>query len=503
MAAAFPPLGWWWASILSVALLAASTFGQRLGWTALYGAIAGLAFFGPLLQWLTVVGADAWVALTVVCALWWVGLFMAQALVQRLPWWPVWVACLWVASESLRGALPLGGFPWGRLAYAQVTGPLLPFASVVGAAGLTFMVALAGCLAFEALRRALRGDRKVLLLTPVVMAGTVLATWFVGPSPAGGATTIMVAAVQGGVPGDGLNAMGERRAVLANHVRLTQELAAARPEGVDLVIWPENATDIDPFDDVAARAAIDAAVAAVGVPVLVGAVVEAPGDATRVANSGIVWVPGVGPTQTYVKQHPVPFGEYIPMRDILGSWVDRFRLVPRDFIAGEEAGVLDVAGITIGDVICFEVAYDSIMRDVVQAGAQLLVVQTNNATYGGTAQLGQQVAMSQLRAVEFGRPVVVAATSGISAVIDVDGSVRVSLGDGESGVLVEAVTAQMDTTVAMRIGEWLQAVIVVTAALALVYVTTTVIRSRRTPCGGHRSASLDGRPCPGRARSSL
>ncbi|MDD2818136.1 MAG: apolipoprotein N-acyltransferase [Candidatus Nanopelagicales bacterium] len=479
MTSAFPPLGWWWASILSIAFLAASTFRANLRCSALCGALAGAAFFGPLLVWMRVVGTDAWVALSLVNVLWWAGLFMAQSLAQRLRWWPVLVACLWVAMESLRGAVPLGGFPWGRIAYAQVSGPLLPLAAVVGAAGLAFLAALAGCLTCEFARRAALGERSVILCAPGALLIAVLIIASAGliglPEQA---ARVTVAVVQGGTPGDGLTAMGERRAVLANHVRLTRQLAALQRADIDLILWPENATDIDPFSDLMARNAIDDVVDEVGVPVLVGAVVAAPNDATRVANSGILWLPDVGPTQRYIKQHPVPFGEYIPMREILGSWIDRFRLVPRDFISGERAGLFDIGGIVLGDVICFEVAYDSIVGEVVRSGAQLLVVQTNNATYGGTAQLQQQVAIAQLRAVEYGRPVIVAATSGISTIIDVDGSIREFLGDGESGVIVDTVTPRSGFTIATAIGVWLQGIIV--AAATFVLVVGAVARLKAT-----------------------
>lgn len=479
MATAFPPLGWWWASILSIACLAASTFNANLRSSALSGALAGAAFFGPLLVWMRVVGTDAWVALVLVNIFWWTGLFMAQSLAQRLRWWPVLVACMWVATESLRGAIPLGGFPWGRLAYAQVSGPLLPLAAMVGAAGLAFAVALAGCLIYEFTRRVAQRDRRVLLLAPTAIVFALIIARSTGLSILPDETgRVTVAVVQGGTPGEGLTAMGERRAVLANHVRLTRQFAELRRTDVDLVLWPENSTDIDPFNDVMARSSIDAVVDEIGVPVLVGAVVEAPGDATRVANSGILWLPGVGPTQKYVKQHPVPFGEYIPMREVFGSWIDRFRLVPRDFISGDRSGLFDVDGIRLGDVICFEVAYDSIIGDVVRSGAQMLVVQTNNATYGGTAQLQQQVAISQLRAVEYGRPVIVAATSGISAIIEVDGTIRDSLGDGASGVLVATVTTRSGLTIATVISVWLQGIIVAVATFALAIGGFTRLKAR-------------------------
>ena len=280
----------------------------------------------------------------------------------------------------------------------------------------------------------------------------------------------------------GLSAAAERRVVLDNHARLTTRLGgqlAADGTVLDFVVWPESSTDIDPFQDTAARETIDAAVRAVGVPLLVGAVVQVPGDPSRVANMGIVWDPSTGPGPSYVKRHPVPFGEYVPFRQQLGQLVDRFALVPRDFVSGQRAGVLAIGGATIGDIICFEVAYDSLVRDVVDQGAQLIVVQTNNATYGGSAQLGQQFAMSRIRAAENGRTVLVAATSGISAIIDPDGSVAASIGDGGAGILLGRVALRDDLTVATRWGAILEVGFIATALGALMWSAISAFRCRR------------------------
>ncbi|MDV7390524.1 nitrilase-related carbon-nitrogen hydrolase, partial [Arthrospira platensis SPKY1] len=97
------------------------------------------------------------------------------------------------------------------------------------------------------------------------------------------------------------------------------------------------------------------------------------------------------------------------------SWISRFERIPKDFDRGDRPGILQLGPVVVGDVICFEISYDGLVRQTVRAGARVIVVQTNNATYGGTSQPAQQIAMSQLRAVEHGRDVLVAATSGITA----------------------------------------------------------------------------------------
>ena len=150
----------------------------------------------------------------------------------------------------------------------------------------------------------------------------------------------------------------------------------------------------------------------------------------------------------------MPFGEYLPGRSLVTSLVSRFERIPKDFTPGDTSGVLQLGPVRIGDVICFEIAYDTLVRDTVRDGAQVLVVQTNNATYGGTYQLAQQVAMSQLRAVEHGRSVLIAATSGITAIIDPAGNVVAELPENLPGWLVDSVPLRESLTVADRVGWW-------------------------------------------------
>jgi apolipoprotein N-acyltransferase len=285
---------------------------------------------------------------------------------------------------------------------------------------------------------------------------------------------VTAAVVQGNVPRTGMDAFAQREAVLLNHVQASEQLAADIAVGKapqpQLVVWPENSSDLDPYTDAEAYDQISKAVTALGVPTLVGLVVTAP-DGQGLQNTGVVWDPQAGPGQTYVKRHPVPFGEYVPFRSLLSPFVSRFDRVPRDFVAGDVPGVLQVGPATVGDVICFEVAYDSVVRDVVRSGADVIAVQTNNATYGRTGQVEQQLAMARLRAVEHGRSVLVAATSGISAVIAPDGQVLAQAPEFTQDALVVRVPLRTGLTLADRLGavpEWLLALVGLAAVVAAV-----------------------------------
>jgi apolipoprotein N-acyltransferase len=287
--------------------------------------------------------------------------------------------------------------------------------------------------------------------------------------------------VQGNVPKPGLDFQGEREEVLRNHVaatdRLTDDVRSGRVPMPDLVVWPENASDIDPFSDGGAYRLIDETVQRIGVPVLVGAVLDGPGP-DYVRNAGIVWSPAGGPGARYVKRHPVPFGEYIPFRAQLSGRIERLQQIPRDFFAGDRPGVLRLGPALAGDVICFEIAYDGLVRDVVKGGADVLVVQTNNATYNRTNQPPQQLAMSRLRAVEHGRAVLVAATSGISAVVAPNGAVLEQSDELTAETLVAQVPLRRTITVADRVGGWPEALLALTGLAAAAAAVGVAARRR-------------------------
>jgi apolipoprotein N-acyltransferase len=463
LVAAFPPYGIWPLAIVSVAAFALVTRGVRARRGAWLGLVYGAAFFIPLLSWTGIyVGPAPWLILALAEAAFMAALGAGLAVTATLPAWPLWGAALWVAEEAARDRGQFGGFPWGRLAFAQDGSPFAWLSAYGGAPLVTFGVALAGgLLAALALglrqrriRPALAAFGAAVALAAVVGAATAAGDWQTTPT-----RPYTVAVVQGNVPRLGLEFNAQREAVLRNHVSATLKLAAdaaagrvARP---DLVLWPENASDIDPIANADARALIDRAARAVGVPILVGTLADGP-TPTTIRNIAYVWDPRTGPGESYVKRHPVPFGEYIPLRSVARLVSKDVDLVQRDFVAGDRPGVLRVGPATIGDVICFEVAYDGLINDVAQS-SEMIVVQTNNATFGRSNETWQQLAMGRLRAIEHGRPVLVAATSGVSAVIDPDGHVQARSDVFTADVLVRTVSGRQGSTLAGRVGagpEW-------------------------------------------------
>jgi apolipoprotein N-acyltransferase len=494
-ALAFEPTAWAALLVPAVAGLSLAVRGARGRAAFGTGLAFGATFMALLLPWIQVIGVDAWIGLSLLEASFYGLLGVLLARVSTLPLWPVWAATCWVAVDALRSAVPWGGFPWGRLAFATVDTPLAAAMAWVGTSGTTFLVALLGTtLAWLVADRRRRARAAALAAVAVVAAAALPAVLPAQDRDPTG--TARVAAVQGNVPGEGMDAFSERRAVLDNHVRATHELAdridAGETEQPDFVLWPENSTDIDPFQDPTVHADISGATDAVGVPVLVGAMVGGPGP-VDVRNQGIVWEPGTGPGESYSKTHPVPFGEYIPMRAQLARLFERLDQIPRDMVPGTEPGVLDLAGTTVGDVICFEVAWDGLVHEVVDRGAEMLVVQTNNATYMGTGQVEQQFAIARLRALEAGRYVVVVATNGVSGIVAPDGSVVERAPVRETVVLEADVPLLSHLTVGVRVARWVEAALVAVALGALVAAAVRSRRSRRDAGPGGASPA-DGGP---------
>jgi apolipoprotein N-acyltransferase len=294
---------------------------------------------------------------------------------------------------------------------------------------------------------------------------------------------VTVAAVQGDVPGKGDDILYDYRQVTQNHVDATVDLArqvaAGEKPRPDFVLWPENSTAVDPFEDAETNSGIRTASSAIGVPILVGAIVDAGPD--QVLNQGIVWDPETGAGDRYTKRHPVPFGEYIPGRAIFThySFFDRLRDVGRDMLSGTRREPLDIAGVQVADAICFDVAYDDGIQAQLRNGAELLVVQSSNATFIHTDQIDQQFAITRLRAMETGRWVAVATTNGVSGIIAPDGHVVATAEPRTKTVLVERLGLSSALTPAMRIGPWSGRVAVALTVLGLVLVLLPYRRRRQ------------------------
>lgn len=469
----FPPRPLWWLAPFAFALLGACLYGRRARAGFGLGVLHGLGFLLPLLVWTSEgVGPVPWLALVTLESLL-IGLTtLAVALVSRLPGWPLWGAAVWIAGEALRARAPFGGFSWGKLAFGQPDGVFLPLAALGGTPLLSFAVALCGFGLYEALRVGAdtrRATAALLAATAVAapLAGALAARPLVSDAAEDG--TVVAAVIQGNVPRAGFGFNAQRRQVLDNHANRTIELAAdvkaGRVPKPDFVVWPENSSDIDPYTEPDAYGVIDKAVKAIGVPVAIGSVLAPETGPLR--NTMILWDPVKGPVDTYDKRKIQPFGERIPMRSfvrLFSSDVDRVR---RDFGPGKEPGVFDMAGSGVGMVTCYEAAFDDAVRSTVRAGAQVIAVPSNNATFGRTQMTYQQLAMDRVRAVEHSRTVLVPVTSGVSAVILPDGEIVQRTEMFTADALVAEIPLRSTETPATRSGPLVEYALLVVAAAGL------------------------------------
>ncbi len=453
----------------------------------LLGFTFGAVYFLTTLYWILLFGTLAWGALSLASAAF-VG--VSGAIIplvwrdERPVWSVIGIAALWTLTEYVRALWPLGGFTWGGLGYTQPNnGFLMPLASVLGVWGMSFVVALVNGLILLSLdavasRPRPRWSRVAALLAA---AGMVVLVPGLIPVPQPNGPRLDVAIVQGNDIEHRLaDPLEEDIRIARNHARLERALASDPP---DLTVWPEDSIDVDPTLVPQFGSLVTGSIRAVGRPALVGAITGTFGGTQY--NEGLLYDGGGRLVDRYRKVHLVPFGEYVPWRSALG-WISALRQVPRDLTPGRRPHTLvcpagdtscgRIAGLEFADVICFENTFPSLDRRLVADGAQVLVVSTNNASYGRTAASRQHLIMSRLRAVENGRWVVHAAISGISAFVDPDGRVHRPTGLFDLATDRMVVQASTARTLYSRYGDWFP-----WACGLTVLVLLAVPRRRRRP----------------------
>jgi apolipoprotein N-acyltransferase len=491
LCSSYPGFNWWWAAVVAFAVLAwvltrpATTPLGGFG----YGFLFGLAFYLPLIHWVSIlVGAIPLLALVLVCSLF-PGLFgLLAVVVRQLPGWPIWFAVLWAAQEWLKSTVPFGGFPWGVVAAGQTDGPFLPLVRLGGVPLLALAIVLVGCSAtamtleivtwLRPSRQSHAGSPPEVVLPAVCICLVFFATAAIWPqvrhsgSGSGNEPVVTAAVVQGNVPRLGLEFNAQRLAVLGNDVRETRRLAddvrAGRAPQPDFVVWPEDASEVDPLRNPDAAQQISIAVEAIGAPILVGAVLDVAGrppEAPAQTNTVIVWNPKTGPGDRHDKRIVQPFGEYLPWRGFfrhlsgMADWAGY--IVP-----GSGTGVVHAGDTPVGVATCWEVIFDRALRDSVRNGAEVLAVPANNANFNQTMS-EQQLAFSKVRAVELDRYTVVASNVGISALVTPDGREVARTSFFEPGYLDNQVRRKTTLTPAARWGPIVQGSLVVTAVAVL------------------------------------
>lgn len=449
----FDPVGLPFAMVVAVAGLIWLAHGlrdARKRTVAVTGLLYGVSFMGPLIWWMNAVSTGAYIGLVLAETLFFIPIMLALRAAARLRWWPLWGAGVWVLGEWARGRFPFTGFPWGRLAHTSIDTPFRSYARLVAMPGTSALLFVLAALLVVLVTSATWRARGVAVggVIALLGLGAVLPTGIAGADG-----TREVALVQGDVPGVFLTwPLGEIFTLHADETdRLAERIESGEVPKPDMVLWPENATDIDPNRDLGIRTRIEGLSARIGAPILVGGIFDGPTSKTAY-NAGVVWTEN-GPGERYVKLKPVPFGENVPFREQAGFLVNRLaRDIPRDMLAGDEPGALRIGNTLIGDTICYDIAYDDVTRRAVDGGAQMIVVQTSNAAFTGTSQPEQQWDISRLRAIETGRWVVVPSTNGITGVVDPSGRSVQRAPMHEPATLSQEVTLASGKTPALVLG---------------------------------------------------
>lgn len=442
------------------------------------GYVFGLGFMGSLISWVSLVGWIPWGLAVAIEAVFFGLVGAGWAILSRHPRAPVrvaGVAALWVSLELARQTAPFGGFTWGQLSQSQhdLTWMLRPAAWAGGWAVATIVVAV-NALLLEAMASLFSGGYRkrgpLAALVPVGVAALLLLAPLALPAPAAEGRRLNVAIVQGNVPRDFLGApLDKELQIISSHVRLTGEL----DDDVDLVVWPESSLGLDVDREAPASDALAAAARWANAPMVVGGNLDVDEDrykvmAFEVSASGEI-------ADRYQKTHLVPFGEYVPGRDLL-DFLPMLDQVPRDAVAGVERTIFEVAGGKVAPVISFEGDFGSLVRRRIGEGGRLLIVATNTSTWGESWASAQHVAFSQVRAAENGVWTVHAALSGISAFITPAGEIV------ESTPLWKATSATHEVSFATgasfyaRTGDWFAYLSVV---IALVAVARGITRGER------------------------
>lgn len=486
LSTAFPSLSLWFLAVPAVAVIFWALDGRSVGGAFLTGTVGGFAFYGVHTLWLTTyLGPVPWLALAGLQAIFFgigaVLIALAWRLVPRsLPsrWWasmvvlPAVLAALWLLREAVASVWPYGGFSWGRLAFSQSESPLGSLTAFLGASGLSFVVALIAALLLQAVRTVnIRSVPRVAPIAVTLIVAFAMPAW---PVQIDG--TLRVAAVQGNADA-GLFADRQRGDILDDHLQATMPVIDSAPD-IDLVVWPENASDLNPLRYPRAAGVLDYVTEKLDAPLVVGAITDGVEDTTY--NSMLLWESGEGSVAQYDKKHPVPFAEYLPDREFWYPFAPSlFDLVPRDFSFGQRPNVFDIDGILAGVAICFDIVDDALLREMADGGAQLILAPTNNADFGRSDESIQQLAIARLRAIEYGRSVVNISTVGTSAIIAPDGSTIAALTTFEPGAMVEDVPLSTSVTPAAVIGLALEIGLASLGFIALLGAGATTMLQRR------------------------
>jgi apolipoprotein N-acyltransferase len=448
LVAAFEPIGLWFTAPIAFAIYL--SFLKRQHGTILYSIYFAFTANLFILYWSgAYVGVLPWVALSILQTLYFLPVGLLARFTRNLPLLILSILIM----EEVKARFPFGGFSWTRIAFSQINSPLASLVTIGGVLSLSFATLLLAYL-FITKKKSVAFVLLALSIIPSLLS--------VIPESSEG-KSLRFTAVQGGTPSKGLDFNSRAMGVLNMHL---EESYRSVKGNEDLIIWPENAIDIDPLKNSIVREKVSELIDKTAVPLLAGAVLS-----IGPTNAAILFKEEGEVGSIYIKRYLTPFGEYIPLRSIsefLSPYAERVN----DFEPGQVLKVHSVAGSKVSSIICFEIINDGIVREAARSSG-LMVVHTNSATFAGTAEGDQQLAITRLRALEHNREIVSISTTGPSAIITTRGEVINSLEDGEIGSLSGDALILSKITISSYLGGFAP---VVTLILSLLWSITSLRR---------------------------
>lgn len=426
---AFAPLSFWPSAFIGLTVWYFLLIKSNLRGRIYISYVFGLGILLPVQHWTGIyVGNLPWLILCFAQAL--IFTFPAFFVGKKLKSNQLAFACSFVAVELLLRTIPFTGFGWSRLSFTQVDGPLQYLYSSGGAVLVAFFIAL------------ISSSKSVINLAIISL---VIAGLSFLPRIETTSGKSSVALVQGGVVKLGLDFNSKPREVFLRHLNQTSD--SVKVGQVDLVIWPENAVDIDINTNDDVKKLISDKSAFLATPILVGGVTR---SGENFLNQSSLFDSDI--KQIYSKRYLTPFGEYLPLSAVANR-ISKFASNITDFKAGEQDIKFLIDGATFQTLICYELINDSFRN---QIDSNFLVIQTNNATFGNTAQLDQQLNIARVRAIETGRYISYVSTTGITSLIDNRGKVLKQLPKFEPATLFAEVNHVEDKTITQSFGKYLE-----------------------------------------------
>lgn len=363
---------------------------------------------------------------------------------------PVYAAALWAVFEWSQ-TLFWFGVPWGRLAIGQTK--LLvgaQSASLLGSHFVTFLIVAVNFFAAYAIIYAEKRRLLALISAAIFVANTMLGVALMLIDCDSG-KTVAISAVQGNISSKEKWDLDMDQKTFSVYEEYTREAAL---EGADIVVWPETALPYNIEDTAYKIHRVEKMSQRYGVTILVGAFTY--DDDGNELNSIIAVLPdGTLHETVYSKRHIVPFGEYVPLRDVFEFFIPQLTdlsMREDELTPGDSANIIALDEAAVGSLICFDSIYDELARDSVKSGAEILAISTNDSWFMDSAALDMHNAQAQLRAIENRRYVVRAANTGISSMITPTGEVISSLGALEGGEITEEMGLRENLTLYTRVG---------------------------------------------------